>query len=147
MREKNFQAEFKEKNKVFGVFELKICKGSSLPFSALAKHQEEALLKISDGGGLYYKLPDSPVSWEKNNSGSTSKTVRFTREKPFDCFNLSKIPAYVVVMFYKPRIKKAVYYIPVQAFIEMRRKAGRKSLTEDMARGYSDIITSFLGGG
>ena len=52
MKESDFQTAFRDKNTMPGVFELKFCKGKSLPFSALAAHQEEALLASSSKEGL-----------------------------------------------------------------------------------------------
>lgn len=124
MQEKNVQSIFKDKNKKFGIFELKLCKGTSMPFDHVADHQIEALLAVSCEEGLYHKISDSPVSWGGQ---------RFTKPKPFDCFVLSNIPAYVVICWYEPRRKKAFHYIPIRKFIEKRNSAGRKSITEQMS--------------
>lgn len=134
------QVDFKKHNTIFGIFELKLCKGTSLPFNAIADHQEEALLAISGEEGLYHKISDSVV-----NMGS--KETRFTKKKPFDCFRVKKQPAYVVIMFYKPRIKKNVYYIPIRSFIKMRDFIDRKSITERMAFEYSNHAVSMLAKG
>ena len=134
MKEKNFQTEFKEKNKIHGVFELKLCKGTSIGFSSVAEHQREALLQVSTEG-LYHKIADSPVSWGGQ---------RFTKKKPFDCFYLKGVPAYVVIQFYKPRKKKDVYYIPITRFLKAEEEAKRKSLTEEMCNEISDFEVSFL---
>jgi hypothetical protein len=105
-------------------FELKICKGPSLPFSAVAAHQIAALQKVKRDG-LFYKLQDTPVSW-----GGPS---RFTRPAPFDCFVLAG-DAFVVVCWYVPRKRKTCYMIDVDHFVAMRDGADRKSMTEEMAR-------------
>lgn len=136
MVERDFQTEFGKKNKEVGVFELKFCKGKSLPFSVLPEHQEEALFAASSGKGLYHKITDQPVF-----KGSK---VRFTRKKPFDCFRLENIPAYVVIMFWVPRTKKNVYYIPIDSWVEMWDKSVRKSVTEDMALTYCSEFVSYL---
>ena len=60
MKEKDFQTEFGKRNRIHGVFELKFCKGKSLPFKNLAEHQEKALLDASEDG-LYHKITDQPV--------------------------------------------------------------------------------------
>jgi len=133
MKEKNFQTEFKEKNKIHGVFELKLCKGTSIAFSSVAKHQREALLQAR-GEGLYHKIADSPVSWGNR---------RFTAKKPFDCFFI-KVPAYVVIMFYTPRKKKDVYYIPIERFLVTEKRVARKSLIEELCSEISDFEVSFL---
>ena len=138
MKEKNFQAEFKGKNTLFGAFELKLCKGKSLPFSAIADHQTEALIAIS-GDGLYHKLTDQPVSIQQENV-----KMRFTRPKPFDCFYLKDMGAYIVIMFYEIRKKKNVYYIDINDFLQMKEAATRKSITEEMAEDYACRCESYL---
>lgn len=141
-KEKNFQQEFKEKNELHGVFELKLCKGSSIPFAAVKDHQREALAECASKEGFYHKLSDIPVS-AMQKKGADS--IRFTRPKPFDCFVLSDQKAYVVIMFYTPRIKKEVYYINIFDFFAMEQEAERKSITERMAEDYSNYTCSFLG--
>lgn len=131
MVEKDIQQVFKNKNKMFGVFELKLCKGTSMAFNHVADHQIEALLAVSTEEGLYHKIADSPVSWGGQ---------RFTKPKPFDCFVLRNIPAYVVICWYIPRKKKAFHYIPIRAFIEKRDTADRKSLTEQMSAGIAEEV-------
>ncbi|RLC34407.1 hypothetical protein DRH14_03040 [Candidatus Shapirobacteria bacterium] len=141
MKEKHFQTEFKNNNTLYGCFELKLCKGKSLPFSAVADHQIKALLAVKSPKGLYHKLTDQPVSIlqenekDKKDKKKDKKNVkmRFTRPKPFDCFYLGKQDAYIVVMFYVPRKKKNVYYIDIDDFLRMKKTASRKSFTEEMA--------------
>ena len=43
MKEANFQTQFGKRNSIHGVFELKFTKGKSIPFNALAEHQEKTL--------------------------------------------------------------------------------------------------------
>lgn len=138
MREKDFQTEFGKRNTLRAVFELKFCKGKSLPFSALALHQEQALLDISGMKGLFHKITDSPFF--KDPKGR----MRFTRPKPFDCFYLSNMSAYIVVLFWEPRKKKNVYYIYIRDWIRMREEANRKSLTEAMAKKHCVFRESYL---
>ena len=135
MKEKDFQTEFGKRNTVEGCFELKLCKGTSLPFDALKDHQVEALLAVS-GEGLFHKITDQPVF--KGNK------TRFTRPKPFDCFFLKNVWGYVVVMFWVPRKKKNVYYIEICSWQSMVVTAGRKSLTEEMASQYASFEESYL---
>jgi len=153
MKEKNFQSEFKKNNKIHGVFELKLCKGVSLPFSSVKPHQEKALLAATTMEGLYYKIPDQPVSEmeedapkENENNKQKGKKIRFTLPKPFDCFLVKNTPAYVVIMFYVPRKKKTVYYIPIGDFLEMKNSVTRKSMTEEMLGKYATSIQSWLKG-
>jgi len=138
MKEKDVQRLFGKQNKVHGVFELKLCKGKSLSFDSVADHQIKALTKVEGSEGLYHKISDSPVSWQKN--------MRFTKEKPFDCLFLKDTPAYVVVVFYVPSKKKTAYYIPVHEFVNMRHavengllgEKPRKSFTEPHAEVYAE---------
>ena len=139
MKERDFQTLFGKHNPLLGIFELKFCKGKSLPFSALADHQEEALLAVSSATGFYHKITDQPVFAESK--------VRFTRQKPFDCFHLSDIPAYVVICFWTPRKKKIAYYIRIADWIKMRDEADRKSVTEGMATGYAELFIDCLAEG
>ncbi|MCK4499490.1 hypothetical protein KAU11_03285 [Candidatus Babeliales bacterium] len=138
MREKDFQTQFAKKNTLSGVFELKFCKGTSLPFSSLAEHQEKALLAATSKEGLFHKITDAPFFKDAHNK------MRFTRPKPFDCFYLQYIPAYVVVMWWEPRKKKNVYYIPIYAWISMRELVKRKSITEQMAEDGASRTESYL---
>jgi len=124
MKERDFQAEFGKRNLITGVFELKFCKKTSIRFDSVAKHQEAALLAV-EGDGLYHKITDQPFL----------KDMNFQRKKPFDCFNLAGIPAYIVIMFWKARKQKNVYYIPIKRWCFCRDAVGRKSITEDMAEG------------
>lgn len=138
MRERDFQTEFGKRNKVIGVFELKFCKGKSLPFKSVAEHQEQALLDIASDKGLYHKITDSPFF--KDPKGR----MRFTKPKPFDCFFLRGIDAYIVVCFWTPRKKKNVYYIFIEDWIDLKESADRKSLTEEMAEQAAMYSESYL---
>ena len=137
MKERDFQSEFGKRNKVAGVFELKFCKGTSLPFKSVADHQIKAL-KDASTDGLYHKISDSPFF--KDPAGK----MRFTKPKPFDCFYLKNIHAYVVIMWWIPRKKKNVYYIPIARWVGMQSGFNRKSVTETMAEQYSAFTSSYL---
>ena len=141
MKEANFQTEFKAKNKICGVFELKLAKGTSLSFSSIKEHQKQALLDISSDTGLYHKIADAPFFEDPK------KRMRFTKPKPFDSFLLKDISAYIVVMFYTPRKKKNVIYIDIERFIRMEEETTRRSFTEEMAIDYSAFTFSYLKGG
>ena len=125
MKEKDIQSKFKNINKKEGLFELKLCKGTSLPFDAVDDHQIEALLNGSSDRGVYHKISDAPFG----HSGG----FRFHKPKPFDCFYFKNVPAYVVICWYIPRKKKAFHYIPVRSFIGKREAVERKSITEQMS--------------
>jgi hypothetical protein len=102
MKEKDFQTKFTNwvHEQRFGtttVWELKICKGPSMPFKQVADHQIKGL-QDAKRGGLYHKISDSPVSWQTR--------TRFTKPKPFDCLLINNASAFVVLWFYKPRQAK-----------------------------------------
>lgn len=107
------------------VYELKICKGTSLPFNHLDDHQALALLAAEDSS-LYHRLTDQP--WMKD------RPFPFTFKKPFDCFSLVKVKSFVIVWFYIPRTPKVFYKIPIKVWIKERDSCGRKSLTGQRAR-------------
>lgn len=143
MKEKDFQIEFGKRNKIDGVFELKLCKGSSISFSALADHQERSLVDCSIGNGMYHKIADLPRP-KKACLKCRHRIHRFQKKKPFDCFLLKNQKAYVVIMFWVPRKKKNVYYIDIRDFIQMRKYANRKSITEAMAYENATIKENYL---
>ena len=138
MKEKNIQTLFGKQNKVHGVFELKLCKGKSIRWDAVKDHQIKALMMAKSEDGLYYKIPDSPVS-------QTSEVTRFTTRKPFDCFFVSSFPAYVVVCWYVPRKRKTLYYIDAYDYIDAFLKADRKSYREDEAMEMARFATELKG--
>lgn len=112
------------------VYELKICKGTSLPFGAVKEHQIKGLLAVQNG--LYHKITDFPMF-----AGSK---IRFNRPKPFDCICFNNIMGYVVVWFYKPRKKKIFYKIPIKEYLNLKSEATRKSFTEEMIKEISEQI-------
>ena len=132
MKEKDIQTIFRDTNKVRGVFELKLCKDNALPFNAVKEHQRIALLNVSGDTGFFYKIPDSPIF-------AGSKT-RFSGLKPFDCFALSNIPAYVVICFYTPRKYKRFFYILIRDFLDEEMFSCRKSLTMERAKEISECF-------
>lgn len=127
MREKDFQTKFslwlKYNAKTSGAYELKITHEPSLPFSDVKPHQIQNLL-LAKHSKLIHKIADVGVL-----------------QKPFDCFVLMGVPAYVVVMFYV-RGQKTFYMIDVDKWVEEVEKSNRKSLTEVRA---SEIgVTCYL---
>ena len=123
MAEKDFQSAFTRwmqyNVSVPAAFELKLSRGTSLPFDAVQPHQELALKKTKDRG-ICYKIPDGTVA-----------------QKPFDCFYL-KGEAYVVIMFYK-RGQKEFFMIDIDVWLREKQVSktdpeARKSLT--LARAY-----------
>lgn len=91
-----------------GAFELKQTEYSSIRFSRVKEHQIHAL-QAAKHGFLVHKLPDDTRSY-----------------KPFDCFSLKGVPAYVVIKF-----PKNFYGIDVDVWLGVSR---RGKLTEDEAR-------------
>lgn len=132
MKEKDFQRIFGKwirENELDGtaVFELKICKGKSIPFNALAKHQKENLLHAKHEY-CYHKINDAPIY-------SGMKT-RFTNPKPFDCFVIKDVDAYVAIWFYVPyqsKKKRKMVWIDIDIWCELEKELDRKSIPKDLA--------------
>lgn len=114
------------------VYELKMCKMKSMPFTQVAEHQIEALWK-AEFGNLYYKINDMPFIIGNSK-------MRFTKPKPFDCMNIHDADAYVVIVFYKPRQKKEFILICIGKFRAEILESDRKSLTEERAKEISTRI-------
>lgn len=125
MKEKDFQTKFgkwlKANRHETSVYELKVTKTNSLPFSAIADHQVAGLYHAKHRE-LYMKLPD--VGYQM----------------PFDCFHLCKVEAYVVILY----PSKCFYAIDIDDFQWKNQTSGRRSLTEDEARELS-TFSSFTG--
>lgn len=120
MKEKDFQTKFTRWLKSgtdlpTGCFELKLAKGSSMPFSAVQDHQIAAL-QIAKHNRLAYKIAD-------DSQGS----------KPFDCFLLVGSGAWVVIQFWE-RGKKEFFMIDVDDFVKEMATSKRKSLTPERAK-------------
>ena len=126
MREKDFQTRFNSwlTNRFIGsgAFELKLTHEKSLPFSAVQEHQIHAL-NMAKYKSLVYKISDSGIG-----------------TKPFDCFKLEGVPAYVVVMYYK-RGQKDFYMIDIDAFMTEMNISERKSLTPERAGRIGKLYT------
>jgi penicillin-binding protein-related factor A (putative recombinase) len=95
------------------VFELKRTLEDSLPFSAVADHQEDAL-EASINRSLYYKIPDDSIGL-----------------KPFDCFFLRNTLAYVVIGYGKQL--KSFVLIPIDEWKHEKKTSKRRSLTYERA--------------
>ena len=135
MKEEGFQREFGKNNLLYGVFELKLCKGKSIRFDAVKKHQREALLAVNSSKGLYHKIADPPVF--------RGMHTRFNAKRPFDCFFIRKQDAYVVVMFYTPRQKKNVYYIRIEDWMRAEDLSPKKSITEKEIKNISSWVIDY----
>ncbi len=132
MKEKDIQRLFGKVIDIPGVFELKLCKGNALPYSAVKDHQIEALSNISKGKGHYHKIADQTFG----RAGQFGHTLK----KPFDCFYLRNYPAYVGICYYKPRQPKKVYLLSIPMFIYLKQIDSRKSLSEEKAKENSEHI-------
>lgn len=135
MKEEDFQREFGKRNEIYGVFELKISKGKSIRFDAVKEHQRKALLAVSSTKGLYHKIADPPVFY--------GMRTRFNAKRPFDCFFVREQDAYVVVMFYEPRVKKNVYYVRIEDWIRAEDLSPKKSITEKCIKNISSWIFNY----
>jgi len=123
MKEKDFQVNFGHWIKAnwmdypkikTAAFELKITKTDKFYLSSLEKHQPQNL-ELVNKSFFFYKFPDLGL------------------QNPFDCVSLYKEPAYVVVLFYKPRQPKNFYIIPIVT-IQGLIDDGIKSFDEGNAR-------------
>ena len=137
MNERTFTTEFVKRNRINGCFEIKFTSKNSIPFKAVQEHQEAALLAISGEMGLSWKISDSPFF--KDPEGR----LRFTHKKSFDVIRISNANAFIVLVFWESRKKKNVYYIPIKWWCFCRDTAGRKSITEDMAKDEAMFIEDY----
>ena len=138
MNERTFTTEFIKKNTINGCFEIKFTSKTSIPFSSIQEHQKAALLAVSCGDGLSWKIADSPFFKDPKDR------MRFTHKKNFDVVRLTNVEAYIVAVFYTPRKKKNVIYIDIERFVRMEEETTRKSFTEQMAIDYSAFSFSYL---
>jgi len=122
--EADFQTKFgrwsKASNLTTQAAELKFCKKKSLPYSQIAPHQIRAL-HLAKHGTLYYKISDTGYD-----------------SKPFDCFILSGVPAFLYVMFHVGRGTSHFYGIDIDVLMNEINSSDRKSLTEERAREIGD---------
>ena len=80
----------------------------------MVPHQEQALLVVTQGIFVH-------------------KIVDCGFQNPFDTVCLVKVPAYVVIQFWKPG-NKEFFMIDIETFIAEKQGSLRKSLTEGRAR-------------
>jgi len=126
--EKDFQIKFTRwlRHKYVSgsaAFELKITHGGhALPFNAVKDHQIAALMAAKHGN-LPFKIPDDSRG-----------------EKPFDCFILSSVDAYVVIQYYIRGCNEFIM-IDVDDFVSERESSSfRKSLTQERAKQIGLVI-------
>lgn len=118
--ERDFQTRFNKWCKsVFNetaVFELKITDGTSIPFSDVKEHQENALYSAHHGS-IVFKIPDAGY------------------QNPFDSLMMVGVPAYVVVMFEaQKKGQRQFVMIPIDPWLEEKRVSDRRSLTFSRAQ-------------
>lgn len=123
MTEANFQTNFTKWAKhhwhTSAAFELKLEKGTRMPFAAIRPHQW-LCLKNAKHRNMAYKIPDTGLA-----------------PKPFDMFILSGVESYFVIMFYA-RGEKEFFMIDVdvlERFFESNR-----SLTSDDSRSLAERV-------
>lgn len=119
--ESDFQSEFNSWIRKYWehatfFYELKCTHKNTLPYSAIERHQIQALYDARHFG-LAYKISDSGIGF-----------------KPFDGFFAQGSPAYLVVLYYKPRKPKMAYFIDIDVLItEMEKTKDKGSLSEKKA--------------
>lgn len=104
-----FNRWLKEKYKRTGVFEIKVTKTNTLPYSAVVDHQRRNLLTVRHNT-FVFKIPD------------------MGEKCPFDVVCYTQQPAYVVIKF-----KKGVCIIPIDTFLLAEQRSKRKSITYEEA--------------
>lgn len=116
-QESNFQSDYNKwkinNYKVTCVEELKITKSKSFRLSSIELHQLINLYNAKHNC-IQHKIPDL---------GS---------QNPFDSFSICGEPAWVVVLFYKPRQPKKFYMIDIDT-IQGLIDDDKKSITEEEA--------------
>ena len=133
MNEKIFQSKFgkwirenKEALEILpAVYELKLEKGVSFAFDKVKEHQIKALLEAKHIG-LYHKIADQTIG----KGGKFGMTLK----KPFDCFYVKGIKAFIVIGFYTPRQKVEAVFMDIDKFIETRKwylDKGKKSAPKE----------------
>ena len=118
MKEVNSQQFFRQwikKNppKETQTFEYKICKAKSLPFSRVEEHQEFYLTQSKDKG-FYYKLSDLSAGI-----------------KPFDAVWIKAEKAFIIIHFYKIRVKNVMYMIEIEDWLLYKNESKKQSITEE----------------
>lgn len=113
-REAKFNSWFNKwvKNvyKKTAAFELKQTQTNSLPFSALAEHQKQALYAVK-------------------HSTFVHKIIDAGFQNPFDSFSLSEVPAFIVVKY-----PDFWCMIDIDVWIHEEENSERKSITSERAK-------------
>ena len=124
MIEKDFTPKLlralKERGEPTCAVEIKVARDGRLAYSRLAEHQENALYAVKHGI-IPFKIPD----------------VGF--QNPFDAIIMTKIPAYIAVIFHE-RGNTRCYMIDIDKWIEWRAYTKTKSIKEEECRQIGDFI-------
>lgn len=116
MRERDFYRHIIPIND-FSLWELKLSKTGSLPFSALKDHQVRYLQRSKTEVGVFIKFPDTGIQ----QPGADGIWIRNAPN------------AWVIVLFWKPYKPIVFYYIDIDAWCAERDTTPRKSLLEARA--------------
>lgn len=106
----------KRKEGFYCYYELKVVKGLYFYFRNIELNQDEGLPAL-DKNGLVWKFSDED-----------------SRKKPCDGASLPPLPAFLVLKF-----KKNFYFIR-HIHIQVMKAEGQKSMNEDEAYAYADLI-------
>lgn len=101
--------QYLREKRMYCYYELKVAKGDRFDFSAIEKHQDEALPAL-EREGLVWKLSDED-----------------SRKKPCDGFCAPPLPAYLVIRF------GDTFYFILHSAIAKIRASGAKSIDEERA--------------
>jgi hypothetical protein len=119
MRESDLQSRFtawaKKNWNTTAAFELKIVKGNRMQYSRVKEHQQYALWRAKHAK-LFHKISDMSLG-----------------VKPFDCFMLAEIEAYVALCYYHPHRKLQLFLIDIDTYLKAKTTLPRKSLSEEEA--------------
>lgn len=96
-------------------YELKRVLAKSFNPHTVQPHQLKGLLDSLEG--MYNRIPDQP--WVDGGH---------QKKKPFDCLWIKAKRAYVVPIFYQPRLFKKVFLIPVKEFLKVTKSIKMETL-------------------
>ena len=106
-----FRKWIKKNPLISAPIEIKLTTKDSIPFSAVAEHQLDALLACKSDKGFLWKIPD------------------FGFTNPFDCLYYRNSPAFIVIKY-----PKGHFVIDVETFVLEKERSKRKSLTYARAK-------------
>lgn len=111
----------KKEYKNTGAFEIKSTRGKNyLPFSEVKPHQLRAL-RITKHGFFAYKISDAAIGY-----------------KPFDCFSMAFMPAYIVISY--PEFFCLIDIDTFEQIMILSARENVKSLDSETAKEYSKFI-------